>query len=90
MPLSSQYLSPEPMVQSPDYLARMAQNGYSVSTYAYALDNPLGYLDRDGLQAAPVVELGIGEYRRQKYLAKFFIQQMRRRSFVATQMGSGR
>ena len=44
----SRYLSPEPLLQSPAYLRRMAQNGTSVPTYAYAANNPVRYIDSDG------------------------------------------
>lgn len=42
------YLSPEPLLQSPAYVRRMAQSGMSVPTYAYAVNNPLRYTDPDG------------------------------------------
>jgi len=45
----SQYLSPEPLLQSPTYAKMMAQLGQSTPTYAYALNNPLRYTDEDGL-----------------------------------------
>lgn len=44
------YLSPEPLLQSPTYVRRMAQSGMSVPAYAYALNNPLKYVDRNGLR----------------------------------------
>jgi hypothetical protein len=44
------YLSPEPLLQNPMYVRRMAQSGISVPTYAYGLNNPLRYVDRDGLR----------------------------------------
>ncbi|MDP1823788.1 MAG: RHS repeat-associated core domain-containing protein, partial [Archangium sp.] len=50
-PLSGRYLSPEPLLQSPAYVRRMAQSGMSVPTYAYALNNPLKYIDPNGLGA---------------------------------------
>ena len=43
------YLSPEPFLQSPTYVQRMAQGGLSVPTYAYAANNPIRYVDSDGL-----------------------------------------
>jgi hypothetical protein len=46
---SNQYLSPEPLVQSPGYVTTMAASGLSVPTYAYAANNPLKYVDRNGL-----------------------------------------
>ena len=45
----SQYLSPEPLLQSPDFVSAMAQEGMSTQTYAYALNNPIRYVDRNGL-----------------------------------------
>ncbi|MFZ2874324.1 MAG: RHS repeat-associated core domain-containing protein, partial [Phycisphaerales bacterium] len=42
------YLSPEPLLQSPVYVRRMAQSGVQVPTYAYAANNPLRYVDPDG------------------------------------------
>jgi Domain of unknown function (DUF4329) len=45
----SQYLSPEPMLQSPMYVRRMAQSGMSVATYPYAANNPLRFTDSTGL-----------------------------------------
>jgi RHS repeat-associated protein len=43
-----EYLSPEPLLQSPDYVRTMAQSGLSVPAYAYALNSPLRYVDPDG------------------------------------------
>ena len=51
----SQYLSPEPLLQSPAYVpGRMAQTGMSVPSYAFALNNPLKYADADGLKPGDV------------------------------------
>jgi RHS repeat-associated protein len=47
-PGGGRYLSPEPLLQSPAYVRRTAQAGMSVPTYAYAANNPLKYVDRDG------------------------------------------
>ncbi|MBL8912034.1 MAG: RHS repeat-associated core domain-containing protein, partial [Archangium sp.] len=47
-PLTGRYLSPEPLLQSPVYLRRMAQGGMSVPTFAYAANNPVMYLDPTG------------------------------------------
>jgi hypothetical protein len=47
--MNGRYLSPEPLLQSPAYVRRMAQTGMSVPTYTYALNNPLRYVDRNGL-----------------------------------------
>lgn len=43
------YLSPEPLLQSPGYVRTMAARGMQVPTYAYAENNPLMYVDIDGL-----------------------------------------
>lgn len=44
------YLSPEPLLQSPAYVRRMAQSGLAVPPYSYGLNNPLRYTDRTGLE----------------------------------------
>lgn len=48
-PLTGRYLSPEPLLQSPAFVRRMARRGMSVPTYAYAANNPLRYVDSTGL-----------------------------------------
>ncbi|GMU62984.1 MAG: hypothetical protein AMXMBFR34_47470 [Myxococcaceae bacterium] len=50
---NARYLSPEPMLQSPTFATSMAARGMSVPTYAYAANNPLRYVDRDGLVFGP-------------------------------------
>lgn len=49
-PPSGRYLSPEPLLQSPRYVKKMAKRGMSVPTYAYAANNPLRYGDSTGLE----------------------------------------
>ncbi len=53
------YLSPEPMLQSPAYVRLMAQTGMSVPTYGYALNNPLRYVDINGLFPLPANPSGL-------------------------------
>lgn len=57
------YLSPEPLLQSPQYMSAMAQSGMSVPTYAYANNNPLMYVDQDGLRTEPAPGNGSGGYQ---------------------------
>ena len=64
------YLSPEPMLQDPDYVRGMAQLGYSTPTYAYASNNPITHTDPTGLLdpgvsglPAGVTPAGTGLYR---------------------------
>ena len=47
--ISGGYLSPEPLLQEPGYVQDMAWEGISVPTYSYAFNNPLYYVDTDGL-----------------------------------------
>ncbi|MBL8912071.1 MAG: RHS repeat-associated core domain-containing protein [Archangium sp.] len=49
-PKTGRYLSPEPLLRSPGYVGSMAGGGYSVATYAYALNNPLRWTDSTGLK----------------------------------------
>lgn len=44
------YLSPEPTLQDPTELVISSYVGESMPTYAYALNNPLRYVDLDGLK----------------------------------------
>jgi hypothetical protein len=43
------YLSPEPLLQDPHFTLFGALQGRSYPTYAYALNNPLRYVDASGL-----------------------------------------
>jgi hypothetical protein len=49
-----QYLSPEPLLQSPSWVASQLRLGRQVPSYAYALNNPIRYLDVDGLKPGDV------------------------------------
>jgi RHS repeat-associated protein len=50
-PATGRYLSSEPMLQSPEFaLSAAVQLGRNPPTYAYALNNPLRYIDPHGLQ----------------------------------------
>ena len=51
-PGSGRYLSPEPLLQRPEYSAFMAQQGLSAPAYAYAANNPVNFVDPDGLRIA--------------------------------------
>jgi RHS repeat-associated protein len=44
------WVQSEPLSRSQTYVRRVAQSGMSVPTYAYAANNPLRYVDRDGLR----------------------------------------
>jgi hypothetical protein len=43
-------LQPEPLALNPKWIARMAADGHAPPTYAYAFNNPVYFLDPDGLQ----------------------------------------
>jgi len=60
LPGMGRYLSPEPMLQSPDYVSAMARRGMSAPTYAYANNNPLTYTDPTGKIPAVPIAIGIG------------------------------
>lgn len=46
---AGRYLSPEPLLQDPIRVLEAAREGRSTATYAYALNNPIGTIDADGL-----------------------------------------
>lgn len=43
------YLSPEPLLQSPTWVTSQLRRGRQVPAYSYALNNPIRYVDRNGL-----------------------------------------
>jgi hypothetical protein len=43
------YLSPEPMLQSPNWVQGEVGGGFSTPTYSYARNNPVRYTDPTGL-----------------------------------------
>jgi len=43
------YLSPEPLLQEPGFVGAVAADGQAMPTFAYARNNPLMYVDPDGL-----------------------------------------
>ena len=47
--LAGRYLSPEPMLQAPEWMIREAMSGFSTPTYAYARNNPIKNTDPTGL-----------------------------------------
>ena len=46
---SRKYLSPEPLLQDPSWVAGELQSGYQVPAYSYARNNPVRYVDPTGL-----------------------------------------
>lgn len=45
---SARYLSPEPMLQNPRWVASQASKGFEVPTYGYAQNNPVRFTDPTG------------------------------------------
>lgn len=53
------YLSPEPLLQSPNWVKRQLENGHQVPAYAYARNNPITNIDPDGLQVPIPIPLPV-------------------------------
>jgi hypothetical protein len=45
---SRRYLSPEPLLQRPNWVKGQLETGHQVPAYAYARNNPVAYVDPDG------------------------------------------
>ena len=58
-PQTGRYLSPEPLLQNPRWVARQLQRGRQVPGYSYALNNPITNIDRDGLQVPIPIPLPV-------------------------------
>lgn len=50
---TGRYLSPEPLLQKPDWVASELQSGHQVPAYSYARNNPVGTTDPTGLAPPP-------------------------------------
>ncbi len=48
-PSTGRYLSPEPLLQNPNWVALQLEMGRQVPAYSYALNNPIANVDRNGL-----------------------------------------
>lgn len=48
-PSTGNYLSPEPLLQNPNWVRRELKSGHQVPSYAYARNNPIAYTDVTGL-----------------------------------------
>ncbi|MDX2013564.1 MAG: hypothetical protein SFW67_25450 [Myxococcaceae bacterium] len=76
-PFNGRYLSPEPLLQSPLFVATMLRRGAQVPAYAYAANNPVRNTDPTGLWinmrgASPALRDAIREMRRSAWGASMF------------------
>ena len=55
---SRKYLSPEPLLQSPDWVMSELQSGYQVPAYSYARNNPVMVVDPNGKNPGAAVVVG--------------------------------
>ena len=63
------YLSPEPMLESPEWPKQEAEMGVATPVYAYATNNPIAWVDSDGL--SPGDKNGGSTCERGYYLLKY-------------------
>ena len=59
-PFTGRYLQPEPLLQEPDFIARSARLGEAVPSYAYSGNNPVRFIDADGLYKMSAFEQSSG------------------------------
>lgn len=57
------YLSPEPLLESPDYVREMIETGMTVPVYGYAASNPNRFVDPPGLATENSPDGPTGGYR---------------------------
>ncbi|MBI4934259.1 MAG: RHS domain-containing protein [Actinobacteria bacterium] len=68
-PATGRYLAQEPLTRAPMYLRQMAESGYGVPAYAYALNNPVRYVDLNGLDpGVPYPDIETAVFDAQNYL----------------------
>ncbi|MDP3500224.1 MAG: RHS repeat-associated core domain-containing protein [Myxococcales bacterium] len=57
-PSTGRYLSPEPLLQSPDWVASQLRSGRQVPSYSYAGNNPVANVDPNGLETQVIITGG--------------------------------
>lgn len=57
-PLTGRYLSHEPLLQNPDWVASELQSGHPLPAYSYARNNPVMVVDPNGKTPAAAVVVG--------------------------------